>query len=62
MYSEIRAWLTELRCGVLYVLRPRLCALEDLMESLVILEFSIVKGAKMPVKELKSLIGHKLDN
>jgi hypothetical protein len=44
------------------VLRPRLCALEDLRESLVILEFNIVKGAKVPMKELKSLVGHELDD
>jgi hypothetical protein len=58
----MRAWLTELRCSLLYVLRPRLCALEDCREALAIFKLGVVKRAKVAVKELKSIKRHELDD
>ena len=58
----MRARLTELRCGILYVLRPRLCALKDLREALIVSKFGIIEGAKVMMKELKPAICHELDD
>ena len=62
IHGEMRARLTELRRGKLYLLRPWLCALENYSEALIIFKFGVVKGAKVTIKELKPVICHELND